>query len=61
MGDQGARLAFGGPGRDGWLEETGSGVEAWEAMARAGNETKDLGARIEEIEDLGDEEKTESL
>lgn len=55
------RLSIGGPGGDGGLEEAGAGVELWEAVARAGDEAEDLGARVEEVEELGDEQEAERL
>lgn len=55
------RLAAVGPGRDRGLEEAGAGVEAGHAVARAGDETKDLGHRVGKVEELRDEEETECL
>ena len=61
MGDEGVGLAVGGPGGDGGLEEAGAGVEAREAVARAGDETEDLGYRVEKVENLRNEEEAEGL
>lgn len=60
-GDEGVRLAVGGPGGDRGLEEAGAGVEARKAVAGAGDELEDLGYRVEEVEDLGHEEEAEGL
>lgn len=60
-GGQSARLPFGRPGGDGRFEEASAGVEAWESVARTGDEAEDLGAGVEEVEDLRDEEEAERL
>lgn len=54
-------LALGGPGGYRGFEETGSGVELWETVARAGNQAKDLRCRVEEVEDLRNQEETQGL
>lgn len=54
-------LSIGTPGRDGRFHEAGAGVEFREAVARAGDEAEDLGARVEEVEELRDEEQAERL
>lgn len=61
MGDKRVGLSLGRPGRGGWLEKAGAGVEAGETMARARDEAEDLGAGVEEVEDLGHEEQAERL
>lgn len=59
--DEGVRLAVGGPGRDGGVQETRAGVELGQSVAGARHEAKDLGARVEEVENLGHEQQTQRL
>lgn len=61
LADERVRLSIGRPGRDGGLEEAGAGVELGQTVARAGDEAEDLWARVEEVEELGDEEEAERL
>lgn len=61
VGDDGVGLALGRPWCDGGLEQTGSCIEARESVARAGDEAKDLWARVEKVEHLRDEEEPEGL
>lgn len=49
------------PFRDGRLEQSRAGVEAREAVARTRDEEEDLWGRVDEVEDLGDEEQEKGL
>jgi len=60
-GDGGHGLAVWRPDGDGGLEQTGAGVEAREAMAGAGDEAEDLGRRVDEVEDLGEQHQHQRL
>lgn len=60
-GEEGVGLAILGPGGDGGLHESRAGVETGQAVTGAGDEAEDLGARVEEVEDLGCEEEAEGL
>ena len=60
-GDGPRGLPLGRPGGDGGLEQPRAGVEPGQAVARAGDDVEELGRRVEEVGDLGDQQQHEGL
>lgn len=56
LADERVRLALGRPWRHGRLEKARPGVELRQSVARAGDQPKDLRARVEKVEDLREEQ-----
>ena len=49
------------PFGDGRFEQARAGVESGQAVARTGDQAEELRGRVEEVEDLGDEEEEQGF